>query len=189
MKPVSQKEEIQIAINVLATAYRQAPNIIWMFKPTAKNRKLFFTSVVKDAAAKKGVYLTENRKGVLIIYDQSTKVQSFSSVLRKVWLLISVFGINKGLKVMKQQKWQASHRPTDGLYALALAVSDDPDKWQTRLELKKGFSYLVRQSTVPIYAETTNPRILKLYENLGFECYHQMAYPYAELTIWFLKKC
>ena len=107
MKPVSQKEEIQIAINVLATAYRQAPNITWMFEPTAKNRKLFFTSVVKDAAAKKGVYLTENRKGVLIIYDQSAKVQSFSSVLRKVWLLISVFGISKGLKVMNQQKWQA----------------------------------------------------------------------------------
>lgn len=149
---------------------------------------LFFTSVVKDAAAKKGVYLTENRKGVLIIYDQSAKVQSFSSVLRKVWLLISVFGISKGLKVMKQQKQQASHRPTDGLYALALAVSDDPDRRQTRLELKKGFSYLTRQFTLPIYAETTNPRIVKLYENLGFECYHQMTHPYAELTIWFLKK-
>ena len=88
---------------------------------------------------------------------------------------------------MRVQKLQKSLRPENGLYAMALAIQDDQEKWQTMFELKREFMALFETLNQPVYAETTNPKYVKIYESIGFVTYDQIGHPYTDLKIWFMK--
>lgn len=187
MRQISSKKEISIATKVLAEAYSLAPNVTWALRPSKRNLYHFFSYLVKDAVAKKGAYLTPNQRGVLLLYNQQIKIFSLSAMFRKLHLVLFVLGIKNSIKLIRQQNWQSQFRPNNGLYGMALAIINDEHRWQTALEIKQGFLSVSKRFKLPVYVETTNERIAKLYETIGFKTYHKARHPYTELEVWFMK--
>jgi hypothetical protein len=176
-----------IATNILVEAYKSSSNVTWVLPESLKKRQVFFASIVKDAEAKNGIHLTNNKQGVLLLYSLTANNASLAALLRKLRVLFNVTGLKKGLQLLSLEKTKIQIRPKHGLYGIALAISNNQHAWQTRLELKSMFEKIQEKTKLPVYVETTNERIKKLYENLGFKTYHMLDHPYANLTIWFME--
>jgi len=176
-----------IATNILVEAYKSSSNVTWVLPESIKKRQLFFASIVKDADAKNGIHLTNNKQGVLLLYSLSFKNTSIAALLRKLNILIYVTGLKKGIQLLRLEKTKKQIRPKEGLYGLALAITNNQNSWQTRLELKQMFEKIRAKNRCSVYVETTNDRIKTLYESLGFKTYHIIEHPYANLTIWFME--
>ncbi|WP_417590945.1 hypothetical protein [Owenweeksia hongkongensis] len=187
MTAISTKQDQYTATQVLAEAYQQAANISWAVESSNKKLNYFFSSLLKDAISKDGAYLTSNSRGVLLLYDMKARSRSISSVFRKLHLMIFVIGIKKSMQLMKLEKLKKRLRPKSGLYGMALAILDDEHRWKTALEVKRGFLEISKKKQLPIYVETTNERIAKLYTTIGFSTYHKMTHPYTELDVCFMK--
>lgn len=187
MKLIDTKKDAEIACNILANAFADAKNITWFLTPNKRNLQRFFSLLVDESIAKNGAYLTSNKSGVLLLYNMNKRLSFFSFLARKLRLILFTIGLKKGIQLIRLQKIQEKQRPKEGMYGLALAMQNDDQKWHTIFELKKAFQQVLKTSKLPVYAETTNPRYVKMYRSLGFVVYHQIPHPYTDLTIRFLK--
>ncbi|TRX70482.1 hypothetical protein [Carboxylicivirga sp. M1479] len=187
MKLISNKEDAIIASAILAEAYADAPNLNWMFALNHKNFSCFFRVLVEDAINKNGAYLTSNNNGVLLLYNLKAHSFTLINLFRKIYLILFVIGLKKSVQLIKLNKIKRQHRPQTGLYGAVLGLKKGQYTWQTRHELKSDFLKLVERANMPVYIETTNPRIYLLYKSLSFTEYHQMKHPYADLSIYFMK--
>lgn len=184
---IHSEQHAKIAVNILAEAFADAQNITWFLKPKKRNLQRFFSLLVDESVLKDGAYLTSNHRGVVLLYDMQKQLSVFTFLVRKLKLICFTLGIKKGMQLLRLQKLQASFRPKVGMYGLALAIHKDEEKWKTIFEMKKEFRQILNKTNLPVYAETTNPRYVRMYQSIGFETYHQMQHPYTQLTIWFLK--
>lgn len=187
MKSIESTQAAKVAVNILVNAYADAKNITWFLAPDRRKFQFFFSFLVDEAVAKNGAYLTSNERGVLLLYDLKSRHNFLPFLFRKLFLIFFILGLKKAIQLMQVQQLQKSLRPENGLYAMALAMQDDNDKWQTIFELKREFNALYETFNKPVYAETTNPKYAKIYESLGFVTYHQIEHPYTDLKIWFMK--
>lgn len=189
MRLIKTKTETKKAIEILAEAYYDAPNISWLLrKPTKQNAQRFFSVILQDAMAKNGAYLSDNSNGVLLFFDLENKGWLLANLLRKIWVFCFVTGISRGVKALKWQQQANSIRPPKGLFGMALAIADNAQRMQTAFEIKKTFATLTKDKQQPVYAETTLPRIKRLYQSIGFEEYTSLQHPFANVTVFFLKK-
>ncbi len=188
MHVIRDKKELSVAVDILAESYANAPNIAWIFPQSPGNLRFFFRVLVEEAAAKDGVYLTDNNAGVLVMYGQKSKHFSIVNSLRKIVLAAFVIGPKNSFRISRLNRIKQKYTPQSGLYGAMLAIKKDEHYWHTIHDLKQGFDQRFKQTHQPIYAETTNARILKLYQQLGFTMFHQMQHPFADLPIYFVKK-
>lgn len=190
MRIINSSSEKQKALQILVNAYFDAANVTWMLrKKSKKNLHAVFNLLYHEARRRNGAYICQNESCVLFLYDQKEKLFSIMQIIRKIYVFLFVTGITKGLQALKFQKLVANIRPKEGLLGMALAMEGKNMTIATIFELKKAVFELSKTQKLPIYAETTVPRLLKLYQTLGFEIYHEMKHPYAELDVWFLKRC
>ncbi|MFA7274045.1 MAG: hypothetical protein WC044_09255 [Crocinitomicaceae bacterium] len=189
MHLISTAKEKQKALQILVYAYLEAANVTWMLKSKSSEKlHAIFLLLFHEAQAKEGAYLSEDQKSVLFLYDQQIKANSLAQALRKLYVFLFVTGISKGMKALKFQKIVAGIRPKEGLLGMALATAEKPMTTATVFELKHTVVQIATEKKLPIYAETTVPRLKSLYEAIGFKMYHEMPHPYAPLTVWFLKR-
>jgi hypothetical protein len=189
MKTIKTTSDKQKALKILVNAYFEAANVTWMLKKKSrKNLYTIFNLLFHEAKSKNGAYLSENETCVLFLYKQKEKYFSWIQIFRKLYIFLFVTGFAKGLQAIKFQKLVSAIRPHGGLLGMALAIDEKPMTTATIFELKKSVFDLSKSENLPIYAETTVPRLLKLYQVLGFQVYHEMKHPYAELDVWFLKR-
>lgn len=185
---ISKSFERKIAIQILAEEYIVADNVTWMLqKKTEQNLKRLFLVIVKEAQEKNGAFLSENNNGVLLIYKQNIQKRLFLNFAWKLYAIFFLTGVAKGIKVLKWQKKVKSIRPKEGWIGVALAIQNDENKMKTAFEFKNALHTLTKNSKLPVYVETTVPRIKDLYESIGFEIYHKRPHDYANRTVWFLK--
>jgi len=176
-----------IALDILTKVYANAPNITWVLKPGERNLRFFFAFLIDDVIQKKGAYITDNKKGVLFLYNLENRNISLKAFLNKFMLTFFILGIKKSIQLIHLQNIQKSIRPKVGLYAMALAIENEQHKYPTGLEIKRDLFTIQELNNLPVYAETTNPRYVRLYEAIGFIVYKQIPHPYTNLNIWFLK--
>ena len=189
MHQITSAREQQKAIKIIADAYFEAANVTWLLKRKTKtNVKAIFKVLFQEAKSRNGAYMSDNEACVLFLYDQKVKVFSVKQFFRKLHVFLLVTGISNGIKALKFQKHVASIRPKEGLLGTVLGVEENQMTTATVFEMKRTVFDLSKVNNLPVYAETTVPRLLKLYKALGFEVYHEMNHPFAELQVWFLKK-
>lgn len=187
MKRIRRLSEARQAAEVLAQCFGQEPNITWMIPAQERPMRWFFASIVADSMAKGGAYLSDNGKGVLLLYDWQNRRTSLRAVLLKVRAALFVLGLRRTQQLLHLQRIKRRYQPATGLYGMALAVLPDSDRWRTGMDLKKGFENIRQATQQPIFAETTIPRVVKLYEHLGLDIYYQMPHPFVpELTVYFM---
>jgi hypothetical protein len=188
MRLITGKAEASIAVDVLVEAYANAPNISWMFTQSNSNLQYFFHVLINDAIDKKGAYLTSNDYGVLVFHNMETKHFSVSSILRKAYLVFFIMGLQKSIQLIRLNRLKRRYRPKEGCYGSLFAIRNNQFRRETGYEFKKEFPDIFKNLNQPIYAETTNERTCRLYQRLGFIRFHEIKHPYADLTIYFLKK-
>lgn len=187
MIQIANKEDANCAIDVLVASYNNAPNISWMFTQSQSKLRNFFSFLIWEAVAKNSVYLTSDKCGVLILESQGLRHFSLRTILTKIHLILFVVGVKNSLRIVRLNQMKRKVRPNKGFYASVLAIRKHKSRWNTILELKRGFSNIAKELYQPVYLETTNPRTLQLYEKLGFTKYHEMQHPYTNLKIYFMK--
>lgn len=187
MKRIRRLSEARQAAHILAQCFGQEPNITWMIPPDARAMRWFFASIVADSMAKDGAYLADNGKGVLLLYDWQDRRTSLRAVALKVRAALWVLGLRRTQQLLHLQRLKRRYQPATGLYGMALAVLPDRDRWQTGIDLKQGFHEIQQAAGKPVFAETTQPRVVKLYQHLGLTTYFTLPHPYAPgLTVYFM---
>ena len=187
MKLITNKEDTKTAIEVLVQTYVDAPNISWMFSQTESNLRYFFGMLVKEAVEKRSAYLTSDKCGLLILENMNARHFSFSTILRKLHLILFVLGVKHSFQIIRLNHIKRKIRPKKGFYGSMLVIKNHKLQWKTTFELKKEFTDMASNLQQPVFLETTNPRIFSLYEKLGFSQYYQMQHPYADINIYFMK--
>lgn len=189
MKLIQTEKQQEKACQILSEAYFHAENISWIFPHKDKRKmRLFFSVILNEAVTRKGAFLSDDETGVLLLYRQDSNGFSWRNLFLKMYVLLFVTGISRGWRALKHQKNITKRRPKEGWLGMGLAILESKNLSQLTFELKREAFEMTDQSGLPVYAETTVPRVKKLYEHLGFVVYDSLPHPYADLTVWFLKR-
>lgn len=140
-----------------------------------------------------GIFISSERSSYLLYYQKSKHYFSFYDIFRYLYLAIYVVGISRIASVYQREKMITSIRAQqikqsqdqDFLYVWFLAQKKSNKQLKGLMEAK---AYILNKSqylNLPIYMETTEERLVKIYERIGFQFYHIESYP--QMKIWFGK--
>ena len=186
------KEEI---IEHVATLLQEVPTSKDLVKNDNKREKRYHylaKYMVEKAIEKDGLIISENERGIGILYRTNSKDRNFiKDLIQDLKLALRVTGLRKGLKAMKSQKVVKEQRQKEGDYLYCwfwgiLPDSRGSDDSKTAYEMKNKFYALARELQLPIYAESRIRRVSLAYQRYGFKLYSQWKHPSGD-TMYFLR--
>lgn len=149
------------------------------------------THMVEKAIKKDALIISENQKGIAILFKTSKNDDNFWQELpSQLGLLINVTGIKNGLKVLKAQNYIKAQRPQEGEYLYCWFWGILPDArgadTQTGKDMKDEFYRQADLYNIPLYAETRMRKNALVYQRFGFELFHEWQHPSGD-TMYFLR--
>jgi hypothetical protein len=190
MKVVQTREDEERAIEILEDAFVESLGVYWMVKNPArlKQRKWIIHLLFFESQAKKGAYITDDRNGVLLFFQVSQKAASLRLFFLKLYVLFFITGMRNGVRALRYQKRVAEVRTENGWIGLLVATDKGLRTSKTAFEIKHKMFHTSDESNLPIFIETTVPRVRQLYQSSGYVEYAEMKHPYTDLTVWFFKR-
>ena len=185
----------QVIISHVSTLLQEIPTSMEIVKDDSKREQRFHylaTHMVEKAIEKDALIISENKRGIAILFRTSAKDKNFWKDLKQdIGLAINVTGIRKGLKALKVQKYVKEQRPKEGEYLYCwfwgiLPDSRGSDDSKTAYEMKNKFYALAKATQLPIYAETRIRRISLAYRRYGFELFNEWDHPSGD-KMYFLR--
>ena len=186
------KQEI---IGHVSTLLQEIPTSSELVKGDYKREKRFrylAKYMVEKAIEKDALIISENGKGIAILFRTNSKDGNFwKDLIQDLKLAINVTGIRKGLRAMKNQKYVKDQRPKEGDYLYCwfwgiLPDSRGSDDTKTAYQMKNKFYEIAKELQLPIYAESRIRRISLAYRRYGFKLFHEWKHPSGD-TMYFLK--
>ncbi len=167
-----------LVVAIFQQAFKENPHMRFLMGSHNLERKIaIMTSFVFDVAyLRQGVYLSEDRLGVLITFDYvRLPLKPLEKLLQIImalrcfsWLRLRIIARNESLILATRRG-----EPND-LYVWFYGVSDAALGRYTARELLEGLFDLARQQNAGIIAETSIERNKVIYKRYGFECYEQI---------------
>lgn len=163
-------------------------------KDDSKKDKRFHylaTHMVEKALKKDALIISENQKGIAILFKTSRKDDNFwTEIPEQLGLLINVTGFRKAMNILKTQKYIKDQRPKEGSYLYCwfwgiLADARGADT-QTGKEMKDEFYRQAVEYNLPLYAETRMRQNSIVYQRFGFELFNEWKHPSGD-TMYFLR--
>ncbi len=185
------KEEV---IEKVALLLKEIPTSMEIVKDDSKKDKRFHylaTHMVEKALKKDALIISENQKGIAILFKTSSKDGNFwKEIPEQLGLLINVTGFKKAMNILKTQKYIKNQRPKEGEYLYCwfwgiLADARGADT-QTGKEMKDEFYRQAVEYNIPLYAETRMRQNSLVYQRFGFELFHEWKHPSGD-TMYFLR--
>jgi len=185
------KEEI---IEKVAILLKEIPTSLEVVKNDSKRDKRFHylaTHMVEKAIEKDALIISENGKGIAILFKTSKKDDNFlKNIPEQLGLLFNVTGFKNALNILKTQKYIKQQRPQEGEYLYCwfwgiLADARGADQ-QVGKEMKDEFYRQAQEYKLPLYAETRMRQNAVVYQRFGFELFNKWAHPSGD-TMYFLK--
>jgi hypothetical protein len=185
------KEEI---IEKVAILLKEIPTSLEVVKNDSKRDKRFHylaTHMVEKAIEKDALIISENGKGIAILFKTSKKDDNFwKNIPEQLGLLINVTGFKNALNILKTQKHIKQQRPQEGEYLYCwfwgiLADARGADQ-QVGKEMKDEFYRQAQEYKLPLYAETRMRQNAVVYQRFGFELFNKWAHPSGD-TMYFLR--
>ena len=185
------KEEI---IEKVAILLKEIPTSLEIVKNDSKRDKRFHylaTHMVEKAIKKDALIISENGKGIAILFKTSKKEDNFwKNIPEQFGLLINVTGFKNALNILKTQKYIKQQRPQEGeyLYCWFWGIIADARGADTQVgkEMKDEFYRQAQEYKLPLYAETRMRQNSVVYQRFGFELFNKWAHPSGD-TMYFLK--
>lgn len=185
------KEEV---IEKVALLLKEIPTSLEIVKNDSKKDKRFHylaTHMVEKALKKDALIISENQKGIAILFKTSKQEENFWKELpEQLGLLFKVTGFSNALKILKTQNYIKQQRPQEGEYLYCwfwgiLADARGADT-QTGKEMKDEFYRQAEEYKIPLYAETRMRQNALVYQRFGFELFHKWQHPSGD-TVYFLR--
>lgn len=185
------KEEV---IEKVALLLKEIPTSMEIVKDDSKKDKRFHylaTHMVEKALKKDALIISENQKGIAILFKTSSKDDNFwKDIPEQLGLLMNVTGFKKAINILKSQKYIKKQRPKEGEYLYCwfwgiLADARGADT-QTGKEMKDEFYRQAVEYNLPLYAETRMRQNALVYQRFGFELFNKWQHPSGD-TMYFLR--
>lgn len=185
------KEEI---IGHVAEILKETPSAEDIVKKGGNRDKRFrylATHMVEKAIKEDALILSENGKGIAILFRTNKKDGNFwNEIGNEIGLVLHVTGIKNALSILKNQKYIKAQRPQEGDYLYCwfwgIVPSHRGADTQVGKEMKDEFLRMSDENQLPLYAETRTKRNVIVYRKFGFELFHTWERPDGE-TMWFLR--
>jgi len=140
-----------------------------------------------------GIFVSSNKSTYLLYYKKSKLHFNLFDRLHYVYMAIFVIGIKRLPNVYMREKLVNNIRQT------AIKRNGDKDYWYIwfmaqnikeksingLLEAKNKLLLLTENSNLPVYIETTEERLVPIYERVGFQFYTCKVIENTDLKIWF----
>ena len=185
------KEE---TIEKVAFLLKEIPASMEIVKKDHKSDQRFHylaTYMVEKAIKKDALIISENGKGIAILFKTSKKDDNFwKDIPTQLGLLMHVTGFKKALNILKSQKHIKQQRPQEGeyLYCWFWGILPDARGADTQVgkDMKDEFYRRAQEYKLPLYAETRMRQNSLVYQRFGFELFHKWAHPSGD-TMYFLR--
>jgi hypothetical protein len=185
------KEEI---IEKVAILLKEIPTSLEVVKNDSKRDQRFHylaKNMVEKAIKKDALIISENGKGIAILFKTSKKDDNFwKDIPEQLGLLINVTGFKNALNILKTQKYIKQQRPQEGeyLYCWFWGILADARGADTQVgkEMKDEFYRQAQEYKLPLYAETRMRQNAVVYQRFGFELFNKWAHPSGD-TMYFLR--
>jgi len=185
------KEEI---IEKVAILLKEIPTSLEVVMDDSNRDKRFHylaSHMVEKAIKKDALIISENGKGIAILFKTSKKDDNFwKNIPEQLGLLIHVTGFKNALNILKTQKYIKQQRPQEGeyLYCWFWGIIADARGADTQVgkEMKDEFYRQAQKYKLPLYAETRMRQNAIVYQRFGFELFNEWAHPSGD-TMYFLR--
>lgn len=188
------KEEKEEIIAKVTSLLKEIPSSMEIVKKGGDRHKRFrylATHMVEKAIAKDALVISENRKGIAILFRTNKKDDNFlKDIKTQIGLVLNVTGIRNAYSIVKNQNYIQKQRPQEGDYLYCwfwgiLADSRGADT-QVGKEMKDEFYRQAKEYQIPLYAETRMRKNSLVYQRFGFELFHEWQHPSGD-TMYFLR--
>ena len=190
MKRLDKEETIE----KVAFLLKEIPASMEIVKMDHKSDQRFHylaTYMVEKAIKKDALIISENGKGIAILFKTSKKDDNFwKDIPTQLGLLMHVTGFKKALNILKSQKHIKQQRPQEGeyLYCWFWGILPDARGADTQVgkDMKDEFYRRAQEYKLPLYAETRMRQNALVYQRFGFELFNKWAHPSGD-TMYFLR--
>jgi len=140
-----------------------------------------------------GIFSSKNESTYLLYYRQNEHYFSFRNLMDYLYLAFFVVGFRRIPSVIKREKQIKKTRQlqiqksgdNDFLYVWFLAQKKDHNGLMGLVEAKNFILQKGKELNLPIYMETTDERLLKMYQRAGFEFYNSITDDISGMKVWF----
>lgn len=188
MQTIKTPFEKERALQILEKAFHQSPGIIWMIGEKQKKIKSFLSMFLMEASVNNGAYLTSDNNGVVLFFQLQHQRSSLLLTLKKIYVLLFIMGLTRGLQAIKYKKMIDEIRPKQGWFGWLVATDSSVVGNAAAYEIKNFMFQSSDDSQEPVFVETTVPRVRTLYQIAGYIEYASMKHPWQNLDIWFFKR-
>ncbi|WP_299680103.1 hypothetical protein [uncultured Tenacibaculum sp.] len=156
------------------------PRMSLLFSKEKKdfNKKVFhlISYCFSIAVKQKGVYVSNNKKTIVLFYEQEKFRKSLGDYIR-FFNVIKSISFLKLKRVLKNEKEVKEHKLklSNYIYVWFIAQDKNYKKLDGLVEINKMLFDLARKRKLPILFETSDYRLLNFYKKAGFDIYNQMV--------------
>lgn len=188
-------------INNLADAFRDNDRMKVLLGKKGNNffKKMLHIISYSYFMVKKigGLFMSKDQNTYLLFYTKSKFYFSLRDALNYVFIAFYAVGIKRLKKVYLREKRIKSIRQKeiknqkdkDYLYVWFIAQKKGHQSLEGPMEAKKFLFKKAKTLHLPIYMETTEKRLVHIYERLGFKFYDCLKEQGTGLSVWFGRYC
>ena len=139
---------------------------------------------------RKGVYLSDNGKGVAICYQYNYRNVLLGDFILMFKLAIKAIHYRKLLNVFLHDSFIKKQRPESGnyLYFWFFGVLHEEQPKTSARDLTQQIFSLSKKLQLPIYAETTIEKNKVVYQRFGFKVYKTWFNRANGIKVWFMMR-
>lgn len=164
-------------VSIFQQAFAANPHIEFLLGKKNLQRKIaVMTSYVVDIALKRnGLYLSEDREGVLIVFEAAKLPLSFVEKCKQYAMVLRCFDLSRIFSIARTegQVTQLRRFQPGDLYVWFYAVSEKNLGSPTARNLLNDLFELAKSKNAGIVAETSIERNMLIYKRYSFDCYEQ----------------
>ncbi|MFO7671670.1 MAG: hypothetical protein R6W31_18570 [Bacteroidales bacterium] len=186
------KEDRELVIKMVTEAFEQNPRAMAMMKKKNPARSLRLMTEYAYQLVEKfdGIYLSEDKTTVLFYYRKSQYHRTLSDTLKYAKMFLRAIRPSQLIPTLRREKYIAGLRPAyeDYIYVWILGSISGRTSIRGLADIRDHLFQMSERLQLPILIETTIEKLLKLYNYVGFEIYHQWHDQKAGINVWFLQR-
>lgn len=191
MKKVSTSQKAQ-AVAVVYAAFKDVEAVTSLAKHDHKKEepvKALFKFCINVATEKDGAFLTNDDRGVALLFKSWKKLSLRSLISNYFSLMQHGIGWNRAPKLLaREYQIRKRRKKVKHLYFWLLGFDNEVRDIQRILEIRDFCFAYSKEEKLPIIAETTSQSALKMYMRYGFKVYDTWVPNPGEPTLHFIAR-
>lgn len=187
-----EKSDRDIIISIVTNAFEENPRVQAMIKRKNPTRGVrLMTEYAYDLVEKfDGIYLSKDKTTILFYYRNSQYRRGLVDYLKYGKMFLKAIKPSQLFPTLKREKYIKSLRRDYEDYIYVWILGSDPETTSIRglVDIRDHLFGLSKKLNLPILIETTIEKVLKLYEYVGFDIYHNWFDEEAGINVWFLER-